>query len=537
MVGERLVDGPDPAGRARAGGWPRASRGSLSGDGRSRRRPRLCRLAETLEAAARRPRTSRGRARRPRRGRRAPGQRRATARALATLWRPAVRRVAVTGASRLPPRSSIGVVCGAGGEDSRREPGWARGAAGGASSSTTANSTTSPGQSANRPRSAAAPVIGHVDHEGRGRRTRHGRAAQPLLEQSRAPRRGRRRRPGGPIPRSSRQRAPGRYGSKLPAYSSASTTNLRPAPDARCGRDPRRRGRRQQRTDECGWVASRARPADGRASRPWWTCRGSRPTATRRPTDGSVGDQLRATAPTECRRARRIELRVVRRDRRQRLRHREPTRPGFRRDVRRVVLPTRWGCRRLRRPACTAMGRPGRSRTRPRPRPGQGSPAALAPAPAMPTTWIRSPATSGCGSRAAARPAPISAALRFNAMPAARRPRRAPGSLGRSSRAPAAVPAPRPRWRACSRRDRAATGTGARRSRPHRPRRRRRARRLCVGAAARPGDPGDRRREVGPEVAVGRPSPSRARSARSPHRGQRAPRPGTSSCASLASFE
>ena len=81
--------------------------------------------------------------------------------------------------------------------------------------------------------------------------------------------------------------------------------------------------------------------------------------------------------------------------------------------------------------------------------------AALAPAPAAPTTWIRSPATIGRVARARARPDPTAAASRVT-----------------SRAVRAAARAPRPRCRACSPSGRRTTGGGGRRHLPDRPRRR-----------------------------------------------------------------
>ena len=67
----------------------------------------------------------------------------------------------------------------------------------------------------------------------------------------------------------------GRKASKLPAYSSASTTNASPLPQrAVAGGRPALGG--QERADERAGIAARRRRARGRASRRSWTCHGSR---------------------------------------------------------------------------------------------------------------------------------------------------------------------------------------------------------------------------------------------------------------------
>ena len=99
MVRQRLVDRPDAPARARAGGRPRASRGSPSGDGRSRRTRRPHRPRPCAPAAARRRGTSRARGRCLARPRRVAARRPATPSALAALCRPAVGSRIVTARS------------------------------------------------------------------------------------------------------------------------------------------------------------------------------------------------------------------------------------------------------------------------------------------------------------------------------------------------------------------------------------------------------------------------------------------------------
>ena len=110
------------------------------------------------------------------------------------------------------------------------------------------------------------------------------------------------------------------------------------------------------------------------------------------------------------------------------------------------------------------------------------SAAADAPAPAAPTTWIRSPGAIGRGSRAGARPAPISAAARTVTRP--RRPLEQ--HLERRPRRVALVlrPVPRPLEAA----DRRLTVAGDRHVDE--------ADGLGLGAAVRAGDPRDRDAEI-----------------------------------------
>ena len=275
----------------------------------------------------------------------------------------------------------------------------------------------------------------------------------------------------------------GRYGSKLPAYSSASTTNggVRPAATRRrrdaAGQRRAAAARRRTRTGR-----GRPRRGRGRASPRSCSCRASRrrrrgagpPPRPRRPA---------ATARAGCRAARgRRQLGMVRRDRGQGLRHREPVRaaaPGPRRGPDRA--PRRSGCRRRRGPRVYGDGPPGSQPLTSAPAQRRGRAAALAPAPAMPDDVdpLARPDRAE-RSRAGARPAPMRRG--------ARSPRASPRSRWRRP-ARAAAPGPRPRSRPCSRPGRrtrgdrrtstpVGVGHGRRTSaRPASPRSRRRGRR------------------------------------------------------------
>ena len=283
-----------------------------------------------------------------------------------------------------------------------------------------------------RSTSAADARVTDVGDEGR---RRPARGADPRLEAARTTAPRPRRRPGWSHSTRRQDHDAGRYASKLPAYSSASTTKARRGPSARLPAP------RPSATP----AAARRRTPPGRApaATSTWT---SQPAVVLLPCVPATATSVRPTAAsaTTCchgstgipRARAAAQLGVVGLDRRQRLGDREPVRVRAAGDVRRIVLPARSGCRLPPAPACTAMARPGRSRSTTAPGPRAPSrAAALAPAPAAPMTWIRSPGRIARAVAAGARPAPVAPAERVT--PAGRRRARSTRSSSNSRAASA----------------------------------------------------------------------------------------------------
>ena len=152
----------------------------------------------------------------------------------------------------------------------------------------------------------------------------------------------------------------GRYGSKLPAYSSASTTNSSPAPQRAVAGGPPVSLGVEQCAHERGRVAPAAHEQVAPASRWWSTCRAS----LRRPRAAGRWSRPRRRRPAArpragCRAARAAASSGWSGDRGERLRHGE--RPAGRPPTSSCAMrcaPTR-RCPRRRAQRCTAIGRPG----------------------------------------------------------------------------------------------------------------------------------------------------------------------------------
>ena len=412
MERQRLVDGPDPA------------PGLALADGRERRADRgrvvavvvvhddAADLALALEPAADAARTTRAR-RRSRSAPQRPGAdaAAATPSAFATLCAPAVGRRTATG-----PRSSsrpieLDASCRrlvaavdpaeqhAGRTGRRREllgdaPGVAPGAA--RLDVRDRDGDDRPGQSARRAATRSAPGSPMFATSDRRLRRPRPHAPDPALERVDDGVARRRRRRGGPTPMVVRIASAGRYGVEVAGVLVGldDERRVRPAAMRR-----RRRAAVIPRGSSAPTNADGSRPASART----WTSQPAVVLLPCVPATPTRGRPAAASATTCChgssgmpsRRAA-SQLGVVRGDRGQGLRHREPVRgaaPGPRRGTGRAPRPS--ACRRRRAPSCTARGRPGSQPLTSAPAQARGRAAALAPAPAMPRTWIRSPARIG----------------------------------------------------------------------------------------------------------------------------------------------
>ena len=339
MVRQRLVDRPEtPAGLALAErgdaspGWP-------SGGDRNHRRRRPRRPPPCVRDGGRRPRSCRDRARSPPAGTPSVEAAAATPSALAALWRPAVGRRAMIGRAARRGRRSCRVV----------RPGPRRRSA---------------DDGIGRTSRTAMRARGIAVRQGRPSTQRHRRRSGPASQATATA-----ATPGSPtfamtvLPSGHAAQPPsnaswtaaasaktsgwshsalvstarsGRYASKFPAYSSASTTNGAPRPIravAGCTAGDRAR---QQGTDERRRVESSVhedmhQPARGRAL-PVRPCDGDQS-----PSRGRVGDDLLPSLDRDAALARGSQLRVVRVDRSEGFRDGQPLWRRLRRDVARIV--------------------------------------------------------------------------------------------------------------------------------------------------------------------------------------------------------
>ena len=281
--------------------------------------------------------------------------------------------------------------------------------------STSAVATIRPGQSARRVTSSATPAVADVRHEHRsGVAVTGRRPPDPGLE---------RREHGRAIGEDVRvvPLGGGEHDHVRPVGVEVAGVLVRldderlaGAPARRRGHADARQGRGQQGPDEGARIAPGGREdvhePPGRGA----LAVGPRD-ADQPPTRGRVGDDLLPRLDRDREVARGGQLGVARIDRREGLGHREPgrrTAAGAAQDVRGVVGGRDLDARRRRAPTVYGPGPPGSQPSTAAPAQPASSAAADAPAPAAPTTWIRSPARIGRASRAAASPAPTSAAPR-----------------------------------------------------------------------------------------------------------------------------
>ena len=192
----------------------------------------------------------------------------------------------------------------------------------------------------------------------------------------------------------------GRYASKLPAYSSASTTNASPAPRRAVAGTPSpvRAAGRSAPTNAPGIAAGRRQDVDEPARGGALAVRPGdrRPAAGRRRRRRRPAARARAGSPRSRAAASSalpgsiaVSALVTA--------SRAGGRPQAAPHVRRVVRGRDRDARRIERRACTGPGRPGRSR-RPTRRPTRpAAPPRTRPRRRRPTTWIRSPGRIGRG--------------------------------------------------------------------------------------------------------------------------------------------